>query len=93
MAFVIARGLGRDAVEARLGGRLRELDANLARRGFSYMFLLRLLPIMPFNWVSYGAGVTGITFRSYVAATALGIAPLVALYAVFGSAAAAALAR
>ncbi len=87
VAFAIARGLGREAIEARLGGRLRDLDARLQARGFPYMLFLRLVPIMPFNFVSYGAGVTGVSFKAFVAATALGITPLAALYAFFGSSA------
>jgi len=87
IAFSIARGLGREAIEARLGGRLRDLDAKLRARGFLSMLILRMVPILPFNFVSYGAGVTGVRFGSFVAATALGITPLVALYAFFGSAA------
>ena len=93
IAFFVARTLGRDAIERRLGGRLQAMDAKLAERGFPYMLLIRLLPVLPFNWVSYGAGVTGISFRTYVLATALGVSPLVAIYAFAGSAAAAALAK
>jgi uncharacterized membrane protein YdjX (TVP38/TMEM64 family) len=93
IAFLVARTLGREAIERRLGGHLQAMDAKLAERGFPYMLLIRLVPILPFNWVSYGAGVTGISFRAYVLATALGVSPGVAIYAFAGSAAAAALAR
>ncbi len=85
LCFLIARGLGRDFIQARLGARLRKLDDGLATRGFRYMLFLRVLPFVPFVGISYGAGVSRVRFESYVLATLLGPLPMTAVYAYLGS--------
>lgn len=82
VCFAIARSLGRAPVEA-LAGRfgLAALDAWVARRGGRGIFLLRLVPGVSFDVVSYAAGLTGISFRLFLAATTAGVAPQAFLYA------------
>ncbi|MEU0086391.1 TVP38/TMEM64 family protein [Streptomyces sp. NPDC006274] len=85
LSFGLARRLGRPAVARFAGsGRLARLDAHLARRGFVAVLLLRLVPLFPFAVINYGAGVTGVRFRPYVAATALGIVPGTLVYTGLG---------
>ncbi|NIM98558.1 MAG: TVP38/TMEM64 family protein, partial [candidate division Zixibacteria bacterium] len=50
------------------------------------VFLSRLLPIISFDIVSYGAGFTKMSLRSFSLATFLGMLPLTFLYNYFGSA-------
>jgi uncharacterized membrane protein YdjX (TVP38/TMEM64 family) len=73
--FFLGRALGRGEVEARLGGRLRDLDARLAEDGLRVTLFLRLVPLFPFNAINYGAGLTRLRFRDYFWGTALGILP------------------
>ncbi|KNE84293.1 MULTISPECIES: TVP38/TMEM64 family protein [Streptomyces] len=76
LSFGLARRLGRPVVARHAGsGRLARLDAHLTRHGFGAVLLLRLVPLFPFSVINYGAGVAGVRFPSYVAATALGIVP------------------
>lgn len=83
-AFLLGRALGREAV-ARLGGRrLAALDDHLATRGFLSLLVLRLVPLLPFNLLSVGSGVTGLRLRDYVLATAVGIVPGTVAYAAVG---------
>jgi uncharacterized membrane protein YdjX (TVP38/TMEM64 family) len=82
VCFWIARVLGRAPVEAltsRLG--LDAADRWFASRGAPGIFLLRLVPGISFDVVSYAAGLTGIGFGPFVAATALGVTPQAFLYA------------
>jgi uncharacterized membrane protein YdjX (TVP38/TMEM64 family) len=44
---------------------------------------LRLLPLVPFNVLSFAAGLAGVPFRPYLAATALGILPGTIVYTYF----------
>ena len=81
LTFVLARLLFRDALQAALIGRsarLQALDAHASRRGFRTVFLARLfVPLLPpLNWVF---APTRVRFTDYVAGTALGIVPGVAL--------------
>jgi uncharacterized membrane protein YdjX (TVP38/TMEM64 family) len=75
LAFLLARLLGRDFFAQLLAGRLQTLDAWLRRDGFFNLLILRLVPLIPFNAINFGAGLTSIRLRDYVLATAIGILP------------------
>jgi uncharacterized membrane protein YdjX (TVP38/TMEM64 family) len=83
-AFLLGRGLGREAVERFGGRRLAALDRHLATRGFVSLLLIRLVPLFPFNLVNVGSGVTGLRLGEYVLATAVGIVPGTIAYAALG---------
>jgi uncharacterized membrane protein YdjX (TVP38/TMEM64 family) len=51
------------------------LQARLARDGFSYLLAIRLVPLLPFWLVNLAAAVAGIRLAVFVPATVLGIAP------------------
>ncbi len=82
--FVIARRLGREEVERIAGRRITAVDAWLEQRGFLAVLYVRLIPIIPFGAFSYAAGVTGVTRRDYVLATAVGIIPAAFAYSALG---------
>ncbi len=74
-SFIVARFLARDWVAARLRGRAEDIDHWIAARGALAVMLLRLAPVVPFNVVNFASGLTAISFRDYVWATAVGVAP------------------
>lgn len=74
-AFGLARVLGRESVQRLAGDRLDRVDDLLSRRGLVAVLLLRLVPVVPFTVVNYGAGLTGIRFPPYLLGTAVGILP------------------
>lgn len=82
ICFGIARALGRRSVAA-LAGKLglEAADRWLSQWGARGIFLLRLVPGISFDVISYGAGLTGIEFRPFILATAIGTAPQAFLYA------------
>lgn len=75
LAFLAARYLLRDWVEARFGNRLEAFQAGFAKNAFNYLLTLRLIPLFPFFLVNLLSGLTRIKVGTYVAATALGIIP------------------
>jgi uncharacterized protein (TIGR03382 family) len=75
LSFGLARRLGRPAVARLAGARLSRLDDLLVDRGFLPLLVGRLLPVVPFVVLSYGAGLTAMRLLPYGAATALGIVP------------------
>jgi len=75
LAFLIARSLGADWVAQRLGGRLRRLVDGVAAEGWRFVALMRLVPLVPFNLLNYALGLTGISLRSYVLASAVCMLP------------------
>lgn len=74
-AFALSRGLGRSAVLRLAGRRLSRADGLVTDRSFLAVLTGRLLPVMPFVAVSYGAGLTGVRFLPYLLATAVGLVP------------------
>ncbi|MFN8664818.1 MAG: TVP38/TMEM64 family protein [Thermomicrobiales bacterium] len=82
LCFGISRALGRGPVEA-LAGRfgLAAADTWFSRWGARGVLLLRLVPGISFDVISYGVGLTSIRFDRFLLATAVGVAPQSFLYA------------
>lgn len=85
LAFWLSRLLGRDVVDRLLRGRLDKADTLLRDHGFGAILLARLVPVLPFTVINYGAGVTGVLFVSYLAGSALGMIPGTIAYAALGA--------
>jgi len=84
IAFWLARRLGRRWLARRLGrDEIKKVDALAQRMGWRAVFLMRLLPAFNFDWVSYAAGLTSMSVRTFALATFLGmLPPVVAIVAV-----------
>lgn len=92
-AFGLSRALGRPAAERLAGPRLRRADRLVSERGFVSVLVGRLIPVMPFVVVSYGAGLSGVRFGSFLAATAVGIVPSTVVQVGIGASTGVAVAR
>jgi uncharacterized membrane protein YdjX (TVP38/TMEM64 family) len=75
LAFLAARYLFRDWVERKFGDRIAPLQEGFAKNGFTYLLTLRLIPLFPFFLVNLVAGLSRISLKTYVVATAIGIIP------------------
>jgi uncharacterized membrane protein YdjX (TVP38/TMEM64 family) len=71
LAFLIARFIARDKVEAiaRQNEKFRKIDNAIGKQGAKLIFLLRLSPVIPFNLSNYFYGLTGVKFWPYVLAS------------------------
>jgi uncharacterized membrane protein YdjX (TVP38/TMEM64 family) len=87
VAFGLSRTLGRSAALRLAGPRLTRVDLLMTDRAFTSVLLGRLLPVLPFVAVSYGAGLLGIRFVPYLAATAVGLVPSTVVQVGFGASA------
>lgn len=85
VAFALGRWLGRDAVESYTGSRVARFDELVRRRGFAAVLGVRLIPIIPFTAINYGAGLTAVRLRDYALGTALGIIPGTVAYVALGA--------
>ncbi len=86
VAFLLARFLGRDYVESLVGKRVViccECSEGLLTK---IVFFSRLLPIISFDVISFGAGLTRMRLRNFTLATIFGFIPMTFLYHIFGSA-------
>ncbi len=84
-AFGLGRWLGRDAVERYTGTRVARLDELVRRRGLAAVIGVRLIPIIPFTAINYGAGLTAVRPRDYALGTAIGIIPGTVAYVALGA--------
>jgi uncharacterized membrane protein YdjX (TVP38/TMEM64 family) len=82
-AYLLARLLGGDALRRLLGNRAGSLDRLLGDGAFLTMLRLRLIPVVPFNALNFGAGLAGVRLTHYMAATAIGILPGTSVYSYF----------
>jgi uncharacterized membrane protein YdjX (TVP38/TMEM64 family) len=88
LAFLIARFIARDKVEAiaRRNEKLCKIDNAIGKQGAKLIFLLRLSPVIPFNLSNYFYGLTGVKFWPYVFASWSGMIPGTFLYVYIGTA-------
>jgi uncharacterized membrane protein YdjX (TVP38/TMEM64 family) len=84
LAFLAARYLLRDWVEAKFGHRLGPIQEGFAKNAFSYLLTLRLIPAFPFFLVNLLSGLTRVSLGTYILATAIGIIPGSFVYAYAG---------
>ncbi|KTD24567.1 MULTISPECIES: TVP38/TMEM64 family protein [Legionella] len=85
-AFCISRHLAIDWLAAKRGPKLNKLISGVERRGWQFVALLRLLPIVPFNLVNYGLGITQIKFSHYILTTFIFLTPAEIIYTYCGHA-------
>jgi uncharacterized membrane protein YdjX (TVP38/TMEM64 family) len=75
LAFLSARYVLRDWVQARFGERLRSIDDGLEKDGAFYLFTLRLIPIFPFFVINLVMGLTRIKTPTFFWVSQLGMLP------------------
>lgn len=85
VSFTIARILGRELIERFLGGHVNFCTSCSDKLLTKIVFVARLLPVVSFDIVSYGAGLTKMSLRKFSLATFLGMIPLTFLYNYSGS--------
>ncbi len=80
LMFLLARYVGRSQVQRLVEQKLspqwqRRLQIADGKEGFLLLIILRLIPAVPYNLINYTFGLTGISFSSYLLASAIGIIP------------------
>ena len=85
VAYALARGIGPPLLD-RLAGRERmeATDRLIARGGWPILLAGRLIPVVPYNLVSYAAGATRVPVGRFTWTTAVGVVPLTGLTALLG---------
>jgi uncharacterized membrane protein YdjX (TVP38/TMEM64 family) len=84
-AFGLARLLGWPFVRRILSAEHHErLTAWSRQRGAAALLISRLIPVIAFNLINYAAGLAGISWRTFLWTTGLGILPLTALFTIMG---------
>ena len=80
LAFLTARYLLRDSVQARFGSRLEPVNEGMRRDGAWYLLSLRLVPVFPFFMVNLLVGLTPIAAVRFYWVSQLGMLAGTAVY-------------
>ncbi len=73
--FLAARTAFGDFFRARAAGFIKKMEAGFSKNAFSYLLLLRLIPVFPFFVVNVAPAFTRIRVSTYMLATFIGIIP------------------
>ena len=84
LSFLVARWLGRDLIARFLKGHVNFCQQCSDKLLIKIVFLARLIPAVSFDMVSYGSGLTKMSWTKFAVATFLGMVPLTAVYVSFG---------
>jgi pyruvate/2-oxoglutarate dehydrogenase complex dihydrolipoamide dehydrogenase (E3) component/uncharacterized membrane protein YdjX (TVP38/TMEM64 family) len=73
LAFLAARYVLRDSVQAKFGARLDEVNKGIEKDGAFYLFTLRLVPLVPFFVINLLMGLTRMKARTFYWVSQLGM--------------------
>ncbi len=85
MAFLAADKAGRSFFLTRLDGNSSNAKELLQQNGFSFILILRLLPVINFDLLSIVAGMSTARLRPFILATVIGSIPGALALNVFGN--------
>lgn len=85
-SFGLTRAYGRPFVAAKVSsGQMEKLDRWIEDQGTTSLLLCRFIPIISFNLINYGAGLTSISWWTFTWTTGLGILPMTIIMVTMGN--------
>ena len=85
LAFALARWFGRPFINALMNERHRlAVDRWTRRQGIGVLLLSRLMPLISFNVINYAAGLSPVSWWTFLWTTGIGILPITTLLVVTG---------
>ena len=85
LCFLISKTFGRPFAQKIVGRSMEKAEVFFQTYGLHAMFLVRIMPLIPFDAVSYGAPLVGVPFTRFLLATAVGIIPSMLIYSYLGT--------
>lgn len=83
--FLAARFAFANLLKARAGPVLERMEAGFNKNAWTYLLVLRLVPIFPFWAVNLAPAFLGVTLWTFISATFIGIIPGTVIYALVGN--------
>lgn len=75
LIFLIAKGALGDSMREKAGGTMEKILDGFREDAFSYLLVLRLVPLFPFFVVNIAPAFAGVSVKTYTIATFFGIIP------------------
>lgn len=85
IVFLIAKTALGDMLRAKAGPGIQKMEAGFQKNAFSYLMVLRLVPLFPFFLVNLAPAFLGVKLRTFVVATFFGIIPGTFVFASVGN--------
>jgi uncharacterized membrane protein YdjX (TVP38/TMEM64 family) len=85
LVFVVCRTAAGDVLRRRAGPTIARIEDGVLADAFSYVMMLRLLPVMSMTLANLALGFIEVPLRTFVVATFVGILPVSIIYADLGS--------
>lgn len=85
LLFLAAKTSIGDALRAKAGPNIRRMEEGFRENAFSYLLILRLVPLFPFFVVNLAPAFLGVRLPVYMGATLIGIIPGSFVYAQIGT--------
>ena len=85
LCFLLSKRFGKPFAEKIVGTSLQSAERFFRTYGLHAMFLVRIMPFVPFDAISYGAPLVGIPFSRFIIATSIGIIPSILIYSYLGT--------
>ena len=83
--FLVAKSALGDPLRARFANQIKGMEEGFKQNAFSYLMLLRLVPLFPFWLVNLAAAFTGVSAATFVVTTFVGIIPGAFVFASIGN--------
>jgi uncharacterized membrane protein YdjX (TVP38/TMEM64 family) len=85
LCFLLSKTLGKPFAHKIVGESIQKAERFFEKYGLHAMFLVRMMPFVPFDAISYGAPLVGVPFHRFLLATAIGIVPSILVYSYLGT--------
>jgi uncharacterized membrane protein YdjX (TVP38/TMEM64 family) len=85
LCFLLSKTFGKPFAQKIAGDSIHKAEGFFQKYGLHAMFLVRMLPFVPFDAVSYGAPLVGVPFPRFLLATTVGIIPSILVYSYLGT--------
>ncbi|MGB5950597.1 MAG: TVP38/TMEM64 family protein [Parvibaculum sp.] len=85
IVFAAAKSALGDLLRAKAGSTLQRMEEGFRENAFSYLLVLRLVPIFPFFLVNLAPAFLGVGLPTFIAATFIGIIPGTFVFASLGN--------
>src|SRR6185295_5820470 len=85
LCFQLSKTFGKPFAHKIVGDSIQKAETFFRKYGLHAMFLVRMMPFVPFDAVSFGAPLVGVPFSRFLLATAVGIVPSILVYSYLGT--------
>jgi uncharacterized membrane protein YdjX (TVP38/TMEM64 family) len=85
LCFLLSKTFGKTFANKIAGSAIEKAERFFQAYGLQALFVIRIMPGVPFDAVSYGAPLVGVPYSRFLLATSVGIIPSILVYSYLGT--------